>query len=146
MLTGKTCQVSDSSFASLCRATHADVEPRTECWYNCHMYTTQVIPAPWMSDHANSPYNLQANCEYPVCPLSSSRSELLVLTMAGNRLKGLSTSNGHVSRFAMYQCMGCTVCKGVWSGHLQEGGKYRHFQIRSFLSLWRYAHHRCLLL
>ncbi|GHJ87605.1 hypothetical protein NliqN6_4007 [Naganishia liquefaciens] len=37
----------------------------SECWYNCHMYVTQALPAPWMSDLHNSPQNLQANCEYP---------------------------------------------------------------------------------
>jgi hypothetical protein len=39
-----------------------------ECWYNCHMYTTQVVSAPWTSDQHNNPYNLQANCEYSVRP------------------------------------------------------------------------------
>ena len=110
------------------------------------MYTTQVIPAPWMSDHANSPYNLQANCEYPVCRLSSSRSELIWLTTARDRLKGLPASNGQVSRLTVYEPLGRTVCARVWSGHLQEGSKYRHFHLSSFLSLWRYADDRCLLL
>ncbi|KAI5453072.1 hypothetical protein NCC49_006101 [Naganishia albida] len=36
----------------------------SDCWLNCHMFTTDLIPAPWMSDQHNSPFNLKRNCEY----------------------------------------------------------------------------------
>ncbi|KAJ9098032.1 hypothetical protein QFC20_006063 [Naganishia adeliensis] len=36
----------------------------SDCWLNCHMFTTDLLPAPWTKDHINTPFNLKRNCEY----------------------------------------------------------------------------------